>query len=64
MQRVEELRAATQGLVAQQMWREAFPLLAEMVALSPTDRWAVENLAEYYRRDGRVELANALEERM
>ena len=64
MQRVEELRAATQGLVAQQMWREAFPLLAEMVALSPTDRWAVQNLAEYYRRDGREELAAALEKRM
>ena len=63
-QRIDELRTASQTLVDQDLWREAFPMLCELVALAPGDPWGLETLASYYRREGREDLAARLEKRL
>lgn len=59
--RIDDLRVACRTLIDRDLWREAFPLLTELVALVPDDDWAVERLADYYRRQGDEELASRLE---
>ena len=61
--RVDELYRASKTLVEQQLWREAFPMLCEILALDPEHGWGLETLAQYYRREGREELARELEAR-
>ncbi len=61
--RVADLRQGAQALIEQSMWRQAFPLLCEIAALSPHDEWALQRLAEYYRRDGEEPLAREIEKR-
>lgn len=61
--RVRELRSGCRSLIDQKMWREVFPMLCELVALCPGDRWGLEMLAEYYRREGRNALAREIEGR-
>lgn len=61
--RADQLRAAARPLIDQQMWREAFPMLCELVALVPNDRWGLEMLARWYRQQGNEKLARRLEQR-
>ena len=61
--RIRELHSACSSLIDQDLWREAFPMLCELVALSPTHDWGLEKLAEYYRREGNDALANEIEGR-
>ena len=62
-ERARQLKSAAGPLIDQKMWREAFPLLCELVALVPDDDWGLEQLAEYYRQDGDRRLAEAIESR-
>lgn len=61
--RTDKLESAARALIDEGMWREASPLLFELVALVPDHPWGLETLAEWYRRDGRSELAEQLEAR-
>lgn len=61
--RIAELHRGAKNLIGQNMWREAFPMLCEIAVLSPGHEWALEKLAEYYRRDGHEELARQVERR-
>lgn len=61
--RADSLRAAARPLIDQGMWREAFPMLCELIALVPDDSWGLEMLAEWYRREGNDELADEFERR-
>ena len=61
--RADQLRSAARSLLDQNMWREAFPLLCELVAIAPDDPWGLEKLAQWHRREGNHELADHLQTR-
>lgn len=63
-QRVDELCQVCKTLIGQNLWRQAFPMLCEIVALVPDHRWGLKMLASYYRREGRDDLACQLENRI
>ena len=62
-QRMGDLQVAAKALIDQQMWREAFPMLCEVVALAPHDEWGLEQLARCYRALQREDLAARIEMR-
>lgn len=62
-ERVKALRGGARVLIDRAMWQGAFPLICEVLALAPDDRWGLQMLARYYRQAGENELAQVIEGR-
>lgn len=64
VERCRRLKAGATELIELQLWEQAFALLTELAALSPSSSYALQQLARYYRLKGEEQIARSFDERL